>query len=454
MRARVWSFALQWSRVGIGAILFLIAARYLSLIEIGLFATAFAPIRLTQGLHKAGIADTVILFGHRHQRLDALFALSLMLGLGIGALLLITGLMFRAPILMALAVIPVLNGVSAVSEGLLRREMALRNLALRTITTQTLAAGLALTLLTFGLGVWALVGFAVLNAGLNCALSLMLARWAPKGRARWRALRLILGKTSQIAARDLLSSALIPLAQLAVGLCLGMSAAGAFQIATRILSLIDALAIAPLRFIALPQLRRDTGAAFFQTLQDQLRLTSDISIWIWAGTFATAPTVLTLAVGADHARNAAPILEALVLFGLTGALLMPFNQALTAQGHTRLVLLRAALLLGLATLLAAPMLTISATSTASALSAAAVLNGIWYLSRALPRLDMVTSDLTALARPLFAGALMATVLIMTSDMFAGLTAIPAFLTQVVFGTVLYTVCLALMRWRKPQRLNA
>jgi len=63
MSPRFWSFALQWSRVGINAGLFLIAARFLTLAEIGAFATVFAPIRLTQGLHKAGIGESVIILG-------------------------------------------------------------------------------------------------------------------------------------------------------------------------------------------------------------------------------------------------------------------------------------------------------------------------------------------------------------------------------------------------------
>ena len=63
-----WSFVLSWSRVGINAALFLAATRVLTLAEIGMFATAFAPIRLLQAVQKAGVSDAVVLFGDKGRR--------------------------------------------------------------------------------------------------------------------------------------------------------------------------------------------------------------------------------------------------------------------------------------------------------------------------------------------------------------------------------------------------
>ena len=45
MSVPAWSTLLQWSRLGVNAALFLIVARFLTLAEIGAFATAFAPVR-------------------------------------------------------------------------------------------------------------------------------------------------------------------------------------------------------------------------------------------------------------------------------------------------------------------------------------------------------------------------------------------------------------------------
>jgi len=433
MTVRHWSFVLQWSRVGINAALFLIATRFLSLAEIGAFATAFAPIRMTQGLHKAGICESVIILGRSQRRLDALFAVSVTSGLAVAMLLAALAIILHAPTLLALSAIPLLNGLGAVSEGILRQSLRLRALALRTMASQLVAATLALGLLFHGAGLWALVAFALANATLTAALSLHLARWRPMTLPRWRYQRLILPRTSQIAARDFLGGTLIPLAQLAVGLGLGLPAAGAFQIATRVLSLIDALALSPLRFIALPQLHGLRGSAFRAALGNQLRLTATVSVWIWAGTCIAAPQILALLTGPTHATATAPILIALSGFGLIPALAMPINQALTAQGHTRLMLARAALLLTLGALCVLPAMWFSPRMVAAALSIAALITTLWHLTHALPRLDLTLRDLSPICAPLAAGTLML-------GLFALLPPLPL-AAQIAIGSALYAVAL-------------
>ena len=53
-------------------------------------------------------------------------------------------------------------------------------------------------------------------------------------RAAWR-------RAAPLGARDLVAAAPIPLVQTAIGLSLGLPAAGAFQIAARLGSLLDSL---------------------------------------------------------------------------------------------------------------------------------------------------------------------------------------------------------------------
>lgn len=430
MSTRWWSFVLQWSRVGINAALFLIATRFLTLAEIGAFATAFAPIRMTQGLHKAGICESVIILGRSQRRQDALFAISLVTGLIITLTLAAIAVTAQAPLLLALSMIPLIHGIGAVSEGILRQSLRLRALALRTLASQSAAAALALWMLLHGAGAWALVGFAVANATLTAGLSLHLARWRPATLPAWRYQALIWPKTAQIAARDFLTAALIPLTQLAVGLALGLPAAGAFQIATRVLSLIDALTLAPLRFIALPQLR---GPHFRSALADHLRLSASLAVWIWAGTCVAAPQVLALLIGPEHAATAAPVLVGLGGFGLLSALTMPIHQALTAQGHTGLMLKRAAMLLALGAICTLPALAFSATSVAVALSTAALLTTLWLLTRALPRLCLGLRDLSPLCAPLFAGTLMLGAFALTPPL-------PMFI-KIALGSTLYIAIL-------------
>ncbi|UWR35701.1 oligosaccharide flippase family protein (plasmid) [Sulfitobacter sp. W027] len=398
MSPRFWSFALQWSRVGINAGLFLIAARFLTLAEIGAFATAYAPIRLTQGLHKAGIGESVIILTPRQLRQDALFALSLGSGIALTLCCAAIGFALNAALLIGLSAIPLLHSISAVSEGILRQRLHLRALALRTMVSQSIAGALALWMLSKGLGPWALVAFALSHATINTTLSCHLAAWRPKSRPNWQYQRLIGVLVIEISSRDLLSTALFPLMQLVTALAFGLPAAGPFQIATRILSLIEALSLSPLRFLALPQLRRLPAAERAAALPEHLRLTATLSLWVWSVTLLTAPDILPLLIGTAPAEAATPILIALTGFGLLSALLMPINQALIAAGHTRLMLHRAALLVTLTCVFApfAP----SPAALAASISLAALLTTLWHLSRALPRLGLSLATLSSLAPPL------------------------------------------------------
>jgi O-antigen/teichoic acid export membrane protein len=436
MNTHLWSFILSWSRVGINAALFLAATRVLSLAEIGLFATAFAPIRLTQGLHKAGIPDAVIVL-RRPKHLDALLILSTSLGAALTTLFAILGALL-SPILLTLSVIPAINGLGAVSEGILRQKLHLKGLALRTLATQSIAAAAALWMLATGWGVTALIAFALINAGLTCALSITLARWRPKTIPKWRYQTLMWPKTSQIVGRVLLATSQIPLAQLAIGLTLGPTAAGAFQIATRMLELIEALTLSPLRFIALPQLSHTKTLR--TDLHTHLRHTTTLAAWVWGGTIAAAPEILTLAVGSAPAPAATPVLRALAVLGLLSAILMPLTQALTAHGHTKLVLKRAALSLALSTTLIAPALAISTTAAATALSLAATLTALWFTKQALTTLNLTASDLAPAILPLLAGTTMCAMLTLTSLPLSA---------QIALGTAFYAAIIGLSRL--PQR---
>lgn len=435
MSTRLWSFALQWSRVGIAAALFLVATRFLSLAEIGLFATAIAPVRLTQGLHKAGIGESVIVLGKSQRRCDALFGLSLGSGLALALALACIGAALNAPLLIALSTIPFFNGVGAVSEGLLRRRLALRTLALRTIAVQTLAALIAFWLLYNGMGPWALAGFALANAALSCGLSIWLAQWRPTGVPSFAHQNIILPKVAQITVRDMLTNAQFPLAQLAIGLTMGMAAAGAFQIATRMLNLIEALTLSPLRFIALPQLR--TAHALRPALQKQMSLNAMLAAWIWGGTIAAAPLILRLATGDQNAVETVPILRALALMGLLGALLMPLLQALTATGQLKLVLEHSAITLALSITLVTPTLLFTPTLGAAALSTASLLSMLWVLPRALRALELNTSNLSPMIGPLVASTTMTSALLLAPPL--------SLMLQVVTGTAIYGAMIALMR---------
>lgn len=349
----LWAIILQWSRLGISAAIFLLAARLLPLAEIGVFATAFALPRLLQVLHKSGITELRITSDTPDH---PLLALSLSLGLAAALLCLAALPVLPAesrPHLAVLASLPLFNALAAPSEGCLRRALKLRALALRTLLAQALAAGVALYGLTQGWAAWSLTAFALTNTALTAALSLALAPpdLGPRGT-----LRPLLPDLARLTLRPLAGSATFPAVQLLIALTLGLPAAGAFQIATRLVELIDTLALAPLRYLALPRFKSLAGSADFAThLRQSLRQVTLLTAMIYPAAWAAAPHLLPL-LGPDKARAAAPLLPPLLLTGALSALLMPLTQALIATGHTAPPLRRAAVTLALSLALLGPVL--------------------------------------------------------------------------------------------------
>lgn len=223
--------------------------------------------------------------------------------------------------------------------------------------------------------------------------------------------------------------------QLTTSLAFGLPAAGAFQIATRILSLIEALTLSPLRFLALPQLRQLLAPERTAALPAHLRLTATLSLWVWGVALLTGPQALTHLIGPTQSQAATPILIALAGFGLLSALLMPINQCLIATGHTRLMLHRAALIVTLTFVFAtfAP----TPTALAASVSLSALLTALWHLTRALPLLGLTLRALSPLTAPLSAAATVAT-------LFALLPPLPA-PVQITIGSALYGTLLLIPR---------
>lgn len=455
MSATGWSFVLQWSRLGVNAGLFLVMSRYLTLAEIGAFATAFAPVRLLQGLQKTGIGDVGVIAATEPERMNALATLSFALG-GAGAVLLAATSPFLpadvGPVLLALSASAVFTGIGIPSEALLRQRLRLRALALRTVISQAFAAGLSLWLLAAGAGHWALVAFVLLNAGMSAAISLALARVWPRRRPDQAILARDLPLVTRLALRDLANTATLPVLQFALGLVSGLPAAGAFQIATRLLGLLDAAAISPLRYLALPRLARDSDGPrrAARTLRI-LHLTALLACLVYPAAHVAGPELLILVAGPVNAAPVLPLLPAVCLLGLLNALAMPFTQALTAAGHSGLTLARALATLGLSLALTLPLLTAPLPLVATLLPVAAGIVLVPYLARACTLLHLRPGEIAAVLRgPLVGGLMIAVIPGAVPRLLADLAPAAALLAKCAAVLGLYLTTWALLHRTGPE----
>jgi PST family polysaccharide transporter len=174
----------QAARFGSAVIL----ARLLVPAEFGIVAMAFAVSGLATVLTDVGLRSAVVQFRTLDKSgLSTAFWMSAGLGaLLAGALGGVSGSVAEfsrmpvvGPVLMAMAFGLLLSSIAAVPIGILNIRMEFHNTALVEISSEVVAAGVAIFLAIQGARHWALVGQSLTSAGLTALLSFAVSGWLP-----------------------------------------------------------------------------------------------------------------------------------------------------------------------------------------------------------------------------------------------------------------------------------
>jgi O-antigen/teichoic acid export membrane protein len=346
-----WSATLQWSKIGLNAMVFLILSRWLTLSEIGAVAAAQAPILFFQTTLASAMADATVREDTGSQRsLSSLFWLSLLCGcvVSLGLFMLspvLAGLIdspASLPYFQVLAMCPAIWSIACVSEGRLRKLLNVRALAIRTTCASLIAGMSSIFLLSLGFGAWAIVAFLVINAASSSLLTLIAQRWLPSFEFDVQFIRSIMPRFISISGRYFMSSMQNPLIQFIVIAQLGLHWGGAFQLALRLQALIGALVVAPLRYLALPLFTRAQARPgnLQAGLLSAIAIGSCIASPSYLGALAVAPDLLPLALGEANGKAAAELFQILSLYGPFLVPVSLINEALTAAGLALVVLRR------------------------------------------------------------------------------------------------------------------
>lgn len=314
-----WSVLLFWSRFGINALVFLVMARWITPAEIGAYGAAFAVVQILQAVQTSGLPEAVIR-AEDEDSADTAFWLSTGLGIGLGAIVFAAAPLFghlfgaqSASYTRALAVVPVVMGLGAVSEAALRRAMMLDRLTLRTALTLIAAGIAAVALAADGWGGWALVAFTIVNNTAASLLNLIMSPWRPRARFDRAHLRRLVADATAISARNVVKSAINPTSQFLVTGILGPAAGGVYLIAVRFVTILSSLSLMPAQYAALPifaKVRADPErrrAAFVTAAA----VMSILAAPIYVGVSAIAPTLLPLILGLTGA-DVAPVVQGLL----------------------------------------------------------------------------------------------------------------------------------------------
>ena len=264
-RGLTWTLVETASQQGLNLLVFLILARLLSPTAFGVVAlasvfVAFAQIFIVQGLGFALIQRHDLEASHVDSAFWASIAISVFLTLVMSAIAGPVAALLNepdlGPILQLLSLTFILFGLSSVQIALLRRTIAVRELAVRAVLAVSGGGIVGVALALMGAGAYALVGQQITFALLTVLAVWWLTPWRPRFRYSLpRFLELVRFGTSVIAS-DVLSFIGRNADNLLIGVFLGTVPLGFYAVGYRILDVTQTLLANVARNVAFPALSR------------------------------------------------------------------------------------------------------------------------------------------------------------------------------------------------------
>jgi len=347
-RGVIWTTLASLANRLSGFLLFLVLARLLLPEAFGILAAAIVFVALSRVLADAGLTRTLVQRSHlRAAHLDSALLVTGGLGAVFGIALLVAAPLIASiyqmpelkPVLMALAVIPVLAGLISLPESILRRQLRFRSVAARAVLASVLSDVVGIVLALLGAGVWALVAQTISSAAIATVVLWSSVRWRPGTAWEWTAITELLGFGSHVLGISLLGFLNRRAGELIVGIVLGPAVLGIFSVSMRILALASDILIANFSKVALPVFSRiaDDPARLGRAY---LRVTAMTTLVAFPGfaVLALFGNELAPVVFGSQWKDAGPTMSILALTGPATSLALFTNTVMLALGRSKLAL--------------------------------------------------------------------------------------------------------------------
>ncbi|WP_142849675.1 oligosaccharide flippase family protein [Telmatospirillum sp. J64-1] len=352
--AAFWALTRIAGQKLVAAAVFVVMARLLDPAELGLAVIAQAIVLLAVSALRA-VTDAVIQAEDATEEfLSSLFWAALGGGLGLALTFLLAAPLLAAifgqpdlaPLIQGLTPLCLLIALSVVPEGLLRRHLRFRSLALCEGASFLAGGVLAVLLALHGWGVWSLIVYVLTAQALFTAA--LWPVWRPSLRFSSTALRRALPLAASIGGMNLLNHANARIMDVALGLFFGPVLAAQYRVAHQLLDLVTHVTLMPLQSLALPVLSRlqHDPRHLAETFLALIRKAALLVFPVFLGLAALMPWFLPLLFG-ETWRDSVTIAQILCLIAGPYVILFFALPALTALGKARQALSATALQAGL-----------------------------------------------------------------------------------------------------------
>lgn len=428
----------------------LVLVRLLEPSAFGLFALAWAVVRVVREVQGGGIWAALV---HRRGDMKEPIASGFYAGLVSGALV-YAALYAIAPlvadalgqpdltsILRAMSLLIVTGSFGIVPSALLERELAYRTRAWCEVTGAGVQAGVSIALALSGSGVWSLVLGHLAGAGVQTALFWVVAPIRPKLRdARARVTRDLLRYARFVSAANVIRVVGNTADSFFVGRLLGAGPLGFYALSFRLADVPNTIVgqiIGRVMFPVYALLQRDREQlwrTYLRNLQRVVLLAAPASVAL-----AVAAEPVVLVVLGEKWEPAVTPLRILALYGLVKWVTAPASELYKGIGKPHFALVFAALQAGvvipaLALLVPRFELLGAAVAMLAAVAVAGVLS-LWLSVRLLN--GSVAEVARALAPAVACAGTLAVVLVSLLPATESFGAVPALITFVCVGAVVY-----------------
>lgn len=330
----LWSVIQRWGREAISFVILVALSRLLSpqafgLVALALVFTDIVQIFLDQGFSAAIIQREELEEGH----LDTAFWISVVSGvlLTVGAIAasgLVAALFGEprlGPVVKWLSIGFILHALSGTQMAILRRDLAFKSLAIRSMTAKVVGGTVGVSMAFAGYGVWSLVAQR-LTGGLAGIIVLWRASdWRPGLKVSKRHYKDLFAFGVSIVGHNLLKTTVRRSDDLLIGYFLGPTLLGFYTVGYRLLLVVIRLVTGIINAVAFPTFSRlqhnpeRMRRAFFKVTQ----YTSLLAFPVFLGLAVLAPEVVPAVFGEKWAQSV-PVLQVLAFIGILQSV-MAFN---------------------------------------------------------------------------------------------------------------------------------
>ena len=342
-RGIAWTAAQNWGTRVVSLLVLLVLARLLEPKVFGLVAmasvfTALVRIFVDQGFGDAIVQRAKLEPGH----LDTAFWIGIVSGVlltlgGVAASGLVADLFDEpelAPIVGWLSLSFVIVALSSTQRAILRRQLAFKSLAARTLVGAIAGGIVAVTMAFMGLGVWRLVAQSLVGGIVATVVLWRVSDWRPGFGVSTRHFRELFGFSINILGSKLLNFFNRHTDDLLIGFFLGPIALGYYTIAYSLLRVMTGLLTNTVSSVAFPVFSRlqDNAEKMRRGFYQATRYTSLISIPAFIGISIVASEFVPAVYGPNWMPSI-PVMQVLAFIGILHSVFYFNTAVIVAAGR-------------------------------------------------------------------------------------------------------------------------